>query len=212
MISFLIVFTLQTLRAWIMKHHLPFETLFLGTLTSPAFFLFTFFMITDPRTSPSDTKGQIITGALLAILDLIFHIKQSYYTFFYAGLTLQLGKLILLHWREYRKVSFKESFSKLKVFSFRLVFMTIISLIAVSVYQSKILPTPNIDKIHFNFKKISPDKSNLGSDFGEVLKRVDPRIRHFSKWLLSVGDSVSVGDYNNDGLTDIFLTNILKKG
>ena len=72
-ISFLAAFTLQTLfRAWLMKHHLPFVTLFFGTLTSPAFFLFTFFMITDPATSPKDTKGQIITGITLAILYLIY--------------------------------------------------------------------------------------------------------------------------------------------
>ncbi|MBG09467.1 MAG: hypothetical protein CME68_11965, partial [Halobacteriovoraceae bacterium] len=211
--SFLAVFTLQTfLRAWLMKHHLPFETLFLGTLTSPAFFLFTFFMITDPKTSPSDTKSQIITGSLLAILDLIFHIKQSYYTFFYAGLTLQLGKLLLLHLREFRQVGLKSTLIKMKKFLLKFIILSSVAFSGVTIYKSKILPSPSIDKLNFSFNPIPVEKTNLGSDFGQVLKRVDPRIRHFSKWLLSVGDSVSVGDYDNDGLVDIFLTNILKKG
>ena len=69
-LSFLITFTAQTfLRAMIMKHHLPFETLFLGTLSSPAFFLFTFFMITDPATSPSSKKLQIIFGFIRKIYE-----------------------------------------------------------------------------------------------------------------------------------------------
>lgn len=50
-LSFLISFALLTaLRAWIMRWHLPAETIIRGTLTSPAFFLFTFYMITDPKT------------------------------------------------------------------------------------------------------------------------------------------------------------------
>ena len=211
--SFLTVFTLQTfLRAWLMKHHLPFETLFLGTLTSPAFFLFTFFMITDPKTSPSDTKSQIITGSLLAILDLIFHIKQSYYTFFYAGLTLQLGKLTFLHLREFKEVGLKSTIKKISGLLVKLSILSSIAFVGMTVYKSKILPTPSLEKLDFSFKAVSLEKTKLGSEFGDVLKRVDPRITHFSKWLLSVGDSVSVGDYNNDGLVDIFLTNILKKG
>src|SRR4051812_47917415 len=96
--SFMITFTAQTaLRAMIMRHHLPFETLFLGTLSSPSFLLFSFFMITDPRTSPSSRREQIRTGILLALLDLLFHIRQSYYTFFYAAFTLASIKLALRH-------------------------------------------------------------------------------------------------------------------
>ncbi|MBK8393253.1 MAG: hypothetical protein IPL23_29990 [Saprospiraceae bacterium] len=52
--SFLLTFIIQTLiRAYVMKYVIPIETLFIGALTSPAFYLFTFYMITDPATSPS---------------------------------------------------------------------------------------------------------------------------------------------------------------
>ena len=80
-----------------MKYHLPFETLFLGTLTSPSFLIFSFFMITDPATSPSGEKKQIISGFLLALIDLALHLKQSYFTFFYAALILGSAQLLFLH-------------------------------------------------------------------------------------------------------------------
>src|SRR5260370_12576539 len=44
-----------------------------------------------------------------------------------------------------------------------------------------------------------------------VMQEVDPRVQHIAKWLLSVGDSIAVGDYDNDGFQDIFLTNTLKR-
>ena len=67
--SFLITYALQTgLRAWLMRAHMPPEMLFLGTLTSPPFFIFTFFMITDPRTSPASRGAQIGVGIADATL------------------------------------------------------------------------------------------------------------------------------------------------
>src|SRR5262249_50987720 len=105
--SFMITFTAQTfLRAMIMRHHLPFETLFLGTLSSPSFLLFSFFMITDPRTSPSDRKEQIRAGIALALIDLLFHIRQSYYTFFYAAFTLTSIRLTWKHFQAARAEGF----------------------------------------------------------------------------------------------------------
>ena len=79
------------LRAFLLRNHLPWDTLFVGTITSPAFILFTFFMITDPATSPRSKKLQVLFGFLLAGIDLYFHRVRSYYTFFYAGFVLHVG-------------------------------------------------------------------------------------------------------------------------
>ena len=51
--AFLVFYALQlALRAYATRWHVPPETIFFGALTAPAFYLFAFFMITDPATSP----------------------------------------------------------------------------------------------------------------------------------------------------------------
>ena len=114
-ISYLVTFTCTVaLRAFIMRHHLPFETLFWGTLSSPAFLLFAFFMITDPKTSPSNRREQVWVGIALALADLSYHLRQSYYTFFYAAFTIACTRYAFFHLRDAFKtnplVYFKNTF------------------------------------------------------------------------------------------------------
>ena len=40
---------------------------------------------------------------------------------------------------------------------------------------------------------------------------MDPRIQHILKWVLSVGDSVAVGDFDGDGKPDLFFNQPLKR-
>jgi Na+-translocating ferredoxin:NAD+ oxidoreductase RnfD subunit len=214
-LSFLFFFTLNTfLRAMIMKHHLPFETLFLGTLTSPAFFLFTFFMITDPQTSPKTKKGQIIAGFAIALVDLIFHLKQSYFTFFYAASTIQLSILIFKHGRA--AISnrnplkyFYERFylsGYIKPFTFLL----LVFFAAKIGYTQIIKPRISLENLDLKFEQLSLEQTGINPTMGKTLERVDPRIQHLAKWLISVGDTVAAGDVNNDGLMDYFYTFPLK--
>ncbi len=214
-ISFLFFFTVQTfLRALLMKHHLPFETLFLGTLSSPAFFIFTFFMITDPATSPPDRKQQIIVGFLLATLDLLYHLHQSYYTFFYAAFTVGMGRLLLNHFkqakltglRKYFKVSFLESKYYLKP----LVLLGL-GLGSTFVYANVIHPQLPVKNLDWHFVLKNSDESGLNANStNDLYELVDPRIQHIVKWVLSVGDSASVADVDLDGKPDLFLSNFLK--
>jgi enediyne biosynthesis protein E4 len=214
--SFLVSYTLLTLlRAWIMQHHLPFQTLFLGSITSPAFFLFTFFMITDPATSPNDRKEQIKVGIILAVLDLLFHIKQSYYTFFYAGFTLQSYRLIKNHFQAMRvQGSFKNYFFSRAIASGyykQLISILCVMFIGVYSYNHWLRPKLVLTQFPFQFKTISGEESGLASTLSNALYRTDPRLHHIIKWVLSVGDSVAVGDFDLDGKPDIFLTNMLKQ-
>lgn len=85
-ISFLVFYAIQlAVRAYLMQHLVPPETIIMGALSSPAFYLFTFFMITDPATSPSSRKGQIWMALIIVLIDLYLHKFESVSTFFFAG-------------------------------------------------------------------------------------------------------------------------------
>ncbi|MFN9066776.1 MAG: CRTAC1 family protein, partial [Bdellovibrionales bacterium] len=215
-ISFLLVYTVQTfLRAMIMKHHLPFETLFLGTLSSPSFFIFTFFMITDPATSPPDKKTQIKVGALLATVDLVLHLYQSYYTFFYAALIVGLSRWGLNHFKESRSVGIVE-YIKSRFWTSRYYLKPLVLLIigfsGTWVYGHIIHPKLPQQNLTWQMEKLSHQQTGLSSKLStDLYSQVDERVQHIVKWVLSVGESGSVADVNNDGLPDLFLSNFMKE-
>src|SRR5712691_6581345 len=104
-LSFLGFYGLQTLlRAYILRDHLPMETLILGTLTSARFYLFTFYMMTDPRTSPPGKWQQIGWSLAVVIVDLWFHTIESLSTLFYALFVVAAARFLWLHvsalWKE----------------------------------------------------------------------------------------------------------------
>jgi Na+-translocating ferredoxin:NAD+ oxidoreductase RnfD subunit len=214
-ISFLFWFTLNTfLRAMIMKHHLPFETLFLGTLTSSAFFIFTFFMITDPATSPKTKKGQIIAGFAIAMIDLAFHLRQSYFTFFFAGATVQSSILIYRHLNAViiEKNPIKYFWSRFYISGYykRFTFLAVLGLSGIFFYENVMSSSFKLKTLNLKFSKLSSLETGIDPVMGKTLERVDPRVQHLAKWLLSVGDSVAASDVNNDGLPDLLYSFPLK--
>lgn len=213
-LSFLITFTLLTaLRAFIMRWHLPFETLFLGTLSSPAFFLFTFFMITDPATSPSGRRQQIVVGIVLAVIDLLFHVWQSYFTFFYAAFGLAAGRLVFMHARAAKKEGVRAWFIGRFLRSGhwqRVLLLGGLAAGALALYHGVIAPKLEVNRLDWRLEPVPASVTGIDPKMGDVLERTDPRIQHISKWLFSVGDAVAVGDYDEDGRQDLFFTFILK--
>jgi Na+-translocating ferredoxin:NAD+ oxidoreductase RnfD subunit len=215
-LTFLVCYTLQTLfRAWLMQHHLPFETLFLGSITSPAFFLFTFFMITDPATSPNSTRDQIKAGVILAVLDLIFHIGQSYYTFFYAGFTLQTWKLCKNHFTAMRAKGSLPTYVRERFWDSgywkRPLLLGSIMVLGILVYRHVLHPALPSQNLPFRFVQLESSHTGIHTELGDALYRTDKRLHHIIKWVLSVGDSVATSDYDGDGLVDIFLSSPLMK-
>lgn len=194
-VSFLGFYIVQLcLRAWLTRWHVPPETLFMGPLTSASFYLFTFFMITDPRTSPSSTRGQIGMAFSIVLVDMILHRFESLSTLFVAGFIYFSARFAWLHikdrtpWRLGRAgVLLLAGFSG---------WLGHHALIA----HDTVAPGFRLE-----------EAAGIGGEKSDILERVDPRLAPVAKWLLSVGDAVAVADVDGDGLQDVFLTYPLKR-
>jgi hypothetical protein len=69
------------LRSFITGHTWQAEV---APLTGPMYQLFVFFMITDPKTTVSTRRGQIIVAFLIALAEMIFRLEQVVWAPFYA--------------------------------------------------------------------------------------------------------------------------------
>jgi hypothetical protein len=208
--SFLLFFTLFTLlRAYVMRFVIPFDTLFVGALTSPAFYLFSFYMITDPATSPNDKKQQIMVGFCLALLDFLFHLKFSLYTFFFAGLTVAMTRFLYFHFKQLKTNGLSFYANDAKNWFTRFFVISSICLLVLFAFR---LPQMQESKRigQFNLRAIPEAQSGLSSAKSDILNQTDPRVAHVAKWILSVGDAAAVADVDLDGLPDVFLTQPLK--
>ncbi len=210
-LAFLGFYLLQlALRAWLTRWHLPPETLFLGAFTSPAFYLFTFFMITDPQTSPPQTRAQVLMALVLVTVDLLLHQLESLSTLFYAAFICFSGRLLWLHasaaWSNPADLP-----RRLRHGALQLAVVAALASAGLLAYQ--LLRTPLASYTpDFSLRLVDAAAAGIRARPGDVLGRVDPRIAHVSKWVLSVGDAVAVADADGDGLQDVFFTLPLKHG
>jgi hypothetical protein len=212
-VSFLGFYALQTLlRAYILRDHLPMETLILGTLTSPRFYLFTFYMMTDPKTSAKSTGQQISWSIAVVLVDLWFHTVESLYTLFYALFVVAAARFLWLHlsafWKG-RGTRLREAFDL--QLAGRVAVCGALGAAGYLAYAQVIHPRLTVNHPGFQLVEVPPSVSGIDSQMSDVMNQSDPRVRHFAKWLMSVGDSIAIGDFDNDGLPDIFLTNPLKR-
>ena len=212
--SFLVFYALQTaLRAWIMRAHLPPEMLFLGTMTSPPFYLFTFFMITDPRTSPSTPRGQVLLALAITVVDLVLHKFQSVFTFFYAAFAVACARFLWLHGRaivaDGAVRHLRERLLSVPVVRSALT-LGLIAVTGGAAYRTIIRPHVTLTDAGFTLREVPSSASGVVVTMNpHSLELVDPRLRHIAKWLLSVGASVASADVDGDGLVDLFFTNPL---
>jgi len=195
-------------RAWLMRWHMPIETWFMGALTSPAFFLFTFFMITDPRTSPDSRRGQVLLAAGVVAIDFVLHMKLALSTLFYAAFACATLRLAWCHGRDLLEAA-RGGWQRVRArlaTGFR--HAAIASVIgALSIFGLPRLLVAQEDlQPDFLLVEIDAGASGVVARPGKVLEEVDPRVAHIAKWILSVGDAVAVADVDNDGLPDLFFT------
>jgi Na+-translocating ferredoxin:NAD+ oxidoreductase RnfD subunit len=64
--------------------HMPTDITLWAQISGGAFWLFSFFMITDPKTSPPDARGQILFGCGIAALDVWLQLNTAVYSLVYA--------------------------------------------------------------------------------------------------------------------------------
>ncbi|WP_144395310.1 FG-GAP-like repeat-containing protein [Pleionea sediminis] len=209
-ISFLIFYSINIfIRGWLTQHHVPAETIILGTITSPAFYLFTFFMITDPATSPNSKSGQIFMAFFISFVDLILHKFEALSTLFKAAFLFYTLMFVYRAFQAYRQQPLN-FLKQIKSYWMRPVTIGVVGLIGISIYQAA--HTFNLQKApDFSFEKISTEGAGIESQPSNILQEVDPRIKHLSKWIMAQGDGVSIADVNNDGLPDLFVSYSLKQ-
>lgn len=212
--SFLFFYAVQLgIRAWILRWHLPTETVIFGTISSASFYLFTFFMLTDPKTSPSRPWAQVGWSFGVVALDLWFHTRQNLSTLFLALFTMSAARWVFLHGRELWRAGVPHLQRALwsPQLARNVAVIAALAALGTTVYRTTLHPTYVLSDIGFRFEPVTPAHSGITSESGNALNETDPRVRHFAKWLLSVGDSIAVGDYDNDGRLDLFLTNPMKR-
>jgi hypothetical protein len=194
------------IRAWLTQHHVPAEAIILGTITSPAFYLFTFFMLPDPGTSPQSKWGQVFMAFFIASLDLYLHTFEMLSTLFKAGFI--YFSLVWIY-RLFIALRTNNIFILTKQY-FHSPLVPVLLLIPIAFTYFLLHLQSSQVKTDFTFIEIGSEQTNIKSPAGNVFETIDPRIQHISKWLLSVGDSVAMADVNQDGLIDLFLTYPLK--
>jgi Na+-translocating ferredoxin:NAD+ oxidoreductase RnfD subunit len=88
------------LRSWITGNPWQSEV---APLTGPMYQLFTFFMVTDPKTTVRSKKGQILVVFLVALAEMILRLMQSIYAPFYALFLVGPAANLVEIWRDSRK-------------------------------------------------------------------------------------------------------------
>jgi len=77
-------------------------------LTGPMYQLYIFFMITDPKTTVSTRRGQIIVAFLVALAEMILRLNEFVYAPFYALFIVGPAALLFEMWWKSRQASTQE--------------------------------------------------------------------------------------------------------
>ena len=207
-ISFASTYAVATLlRGFVFQAHIPFETIFVGALTTPSFFLFSLFMMTDPQTSPPGRRDQILVGCSIALLDFVFHLFWSYHTLFYAAASVGLLRFVWFHGKALlarRHKIFEARFS----LSLRYSVAAATLIASLAVYDQVVLAAgTRIASLDYLLRMVPSYHTQIQPRDYDVVQDVDPRLQHVGKWLLSSSENVAAADLDGDGDQDLFFVN-----
>jgi len=120
---------------------MPPEVLILGALTSPRFYLFSFYMITDPKTSAKGRKEQILWALAVVLIDLWLHTRESLSTLFYALFLVSATRLVWMHARDFLRSGFTHLWTTLSPkFLARVATVTFLGVCGYATYAGVIQP------------------------------------------------------------------------
>ena len=85
------------------------STFLLGPTFSFSGMLFTFFMITDPKTTPDTFLGQILFGFLIGSISFVLRVNQYVHDMFFALFVTTALYKFYLHFFNYKVLTFKKS-------------------------------------------------------------------------------------------------------
>lgn len=199
------------LRGLWLTPSIPLETIFYAQFFSPAFYLFTFFFITDPATTPNDPKKQVMMTGSIVLIDTLFHALHILSSVFYAGFIYFALRWLWLVLSDIRHEQHLKHKLRKMVYPVALPLVLGIVLVGGTYSVQKMLKAhlPHNLPVNFTFEAV---QTGIEGFKGDALGQVDPRARHISKWLLAAGEGVYSADVNNDGLLDVFFTQTQKRG
>lgn len=201
--SFLVFYTLATaIRAYSTIELIPAESVFFGTISAPSFYLFAFFMLTDPATSPKNSQGQILAAFGIVAIDLFLHSLHMIETLFIAAFIYAATRFLYLHGIEFWN-NWRQAWGHLQLGVRKGVMIGTVYVVShlVIAHSSQANGIFNLD-----FKLVKQGEIFQGRPSDLLMTETDPRVVKVAKWLASIGDATAVGDYDNDGLPDIFLS------
>lgn len=198
-------------RGFWLTPEIPVETIFYGLFFSPAFYLFVFFFLTDPATTPNDPKKQIAMAAAIVAIDTLFHALHVLSSIFYAGFIYFAFRWLWLVLQDIQhQKPLNHKLKKLALPIFAPVFAAAVLVgISYGVHKAAKAHLPQNVQANFMLETIP---TGIKGRKGETLEQIDPRAKHIAKWLLAAGEGVNVVDVNNDGLLDVFFTQTQKHG
>jgi Na+-translocating ferredoxin:NAD+ oxidoreductase RnfD subunit len=74
-------------------------------ITGPMYQLFTFFMVTDPKTTVRSVRGQCVVVFLVAVLETVLRLNEVVYAPFYALFIVGPIAMLVEQWRDGRRVA-----------------------------------------------------------------------------------------------------------
>jgi len=73
-----------------------------ATVSGGEFMLYSFFMITDPKTSPSSTRGMILYGVGIGLVDMLFQLRSAVFSLFYAAAFVTTCRFLIFALKDFR--------------------------------------------------------------------------------------------------------------